>query len=99
MSPYTVSVHLVSTSSVHDYLLLRPIIHALNSLDQVQALFLNDVGEPLDNLFTDFDPNPIGVASLAQVHIAVDKLTGKKVAVKLMHPDLQEFTRLDMTTT
>lgn len=70
-----------------------------NSIDQVQALFLNDVGEPLDNLFSDFNPNPIGVASLAQVHIAVDKLTGKKVAVKIMHPDLQEFTRLDMSTT
>lgn len=53
----------------------------------------------MENLFSDFNPNPIGVASLAQVHIAVDKLTGRKVAVKVMHPDLQEFTRLDMSTT
>lgn len=68
-------------------------------LDEVQALFLHDVGEPIENLFSAFDPEPIGVASLAQVHIATDKLSGRKVAVKIMHPDLQEFTLLDMKTT
>ena len=67
-------------------------------LEDVHKLFLHDIGEPIENLFSDFDPNPIGVASLAQVHIATDKITGRKVAVKLMHPDLQEFTQLDMTT-
>lgn len=62
-------------------------------------MFLHDIGEPIENLFSSFDPEPIGVASLAQVHIATDKLSGRRVAVKIMHPDLQEFTRLDMSTT
>jgi len=68
-------------------------------LADVQGLFLRDVGEPIENLFSDFDPEPIGVASLAQVHLATDKISGRKVAVKIMHPDLQEFTLLDMKTT
>lgn len=61
-------------------------------------MFLSDVGQPISSLFESFNPVPIGVASLAQVHIATDKLTGRKVAVKLMHPDLKEFTQLDMKT-
>jgi len=68
-------------------------------IDEVQTLFLKDVGESIESLFSTFDPDPIGVASLAQVHIATDKISGRKVAVKIMHPDLQEFTLLDMKTT
>ena len=67
-------------------------------LDEIEALFLHDIGEPIQDLFEDFSVDPIGVASLAQVHTAIDKTTGKKVAVKVMHPDLQEFTKLDMVT-
>jgi aarF domain-containing kinase len=38
------------------------------------------------------------VASLAQVHRAVDKRTGRSVAIKLQHADLQEFVAVDMMT-
>lgn len=67
-------------------------------LDEIQALFLHDIGEPIQDLFDEFSEEPIGVASLAQVHTATDKISGRKVAVKVMHPDLQEFTKLDMVT-
>ena len=74
----------------------------------------------LDELFSDFDPNPIGVASvrqppinedlgvtwittdmkafhhqLAQVHRAVDRRSGRRVAVKLQHPHLEEFAKIE----
>ena len=49
----------------------------------VEALFLSDMGKPIPELFEDFDPVPIGVASLAQVHVGTHKESGKKVAVKV----------------
>ncbi|KAJ3575126.1 hypothetical protein NP233_g1307 [Leucocoprinus birnbaumii] len=64
--------------------------------EDVQKLFQSDMGASIDDLFEDFDPNPIGVASLAQVHIGRHKLTGIPVAVKLQHPHLAEFCDIDM---
>ena len=52
--------------------------------DDVKALFLSDMGIPIDDLFDDFDPEPIGVASLAQVHVGHHKESGKRVAVKVL---------------
>ena len=49
----------------------------------VEALFLSDIGKPIQELFEDFDPVPIGVASLAQVHVGTHKVSGKKAAVKV----------------
>ncbi|KAH0827818.1 ABC1-domain-containing protein [Lanmaoa asiatica] len=62
----------------------------------VEALFLSDVGNPIQELFEDFNPVPIGVASLAQVHVGTHKESGKKAAVKLQHPRLAEFCDIDM---
>lgn len=51
--------------------------------ESVDALFQTDMGMSLKEVFDEFDPAPIGVASLAQVHIARHRETGKKVAVKV----------------
>ncbi|KAK7053286.1 hypothetical protein VNI00_003912 [Paramarasmius palmivorus] len=64
--------------------------------EDVEALFLSDMGQSINELFDDFDPHPIGVASLAQVHVGHHRETGKKVAVKLQHPHLAEFCDVDM---
>jgi len=50
----------------------------------------------LSEIFDYFNPEPIGVASLAQVHIAHHRESGKTVAVKLQHPGLLEFSEIDM---
>ena len=68
-------------------------------LSEIHALFLSDIGAPLTTFFSTFDPVPIGVASLAQVHVATERGTGRKCAVKIMHPDLEEFAHVDMKTT
>jgi aarF domain-containing kinase len=67
-------------------------------LDEIDDMLRADLGKGIDELFTDFQPNPIGVASLAQVHRAIDKRTGRPVAVKVQHADLQDFARIDMAT-
>jgi aarF domain-containing kinase len=51
--------------------------------EDVNALFLSDMGRPLSEIFDYFNPEPIGVASLAQVHIAHHRESGKTVAVKV----------------
>lgn len=62
----------------------------------IEALFLSDMGATISEIFDDFDPNPIGVASLAQVHVGRHKASGKEVAVKVQHPHLAEFCDIDM---
>ncbi|CDO77712.1 hypothetical protein BN946_scf184969.g63 [Trametes cinnabarina] len=54
------------------------------------------MGMPISDYFEEFDPKPIGVASLAQVHIGRLRGSGEQVAVKLQHPHLQEFCEIDM---
>jgi aarF domain-containing kinase len=51
--------------------------------EDVEALFLSEMGKPIGELFEDFDPVPIGVASLAQVHVGKHRGSDKKVAVKV----------------
>jgi len=63
-------------------------------LEALQELFLAETGAPMSYFFSSFDPEPIGVASLAQVHRAVDRESGREVAVKCMHPDIEECVLL-----
>lgn len=66
--------------------------------EDLERLFITDMGQEIHEIFDDFDPNPIGVASLAQVHVGRYKNTGQLVAVKLQHPHLAEFSEIDMET-
>ncbi|ORZ26390.1 ABC1 family-domain-containing protein [Lobosporangium transversale] len=69
-----------------------------SSIESIQGLFLSDLGKPLSEIFSSFDLNPIGVASLAQVHRATLRSNGQEVAVKIQHPALSEFSAIDMRT-
>jgi aarF domain-containing kinase len=51
--------------------------------EAIEALFLHDMGAPVAEIFDDFDKIPIGVASLAQVHVGHHKTSGQRVAVKV----------------
>lgn len=51
--------------------------------EAVGDLFMSEMGQPMDELFDSFDPEPIGVASLAQVHLGHHRKSGKTVAVKV----------------
>ncbi|KAG7815893.1 hypothetical protein KL942_004641 [Ogataea angusta] len=70
-----------------------------SSLEEIKEMFEHDMNISLDDYFLDFEPKPIGVASLAQVHIATLRENGQKVAVKLQHPSLERFVPLDVELT
>lgn len=46
-------------------------------------------GAPIDKLYSSFDPEPIGSASIAQVHRATTT-DGRDVAVKVLRPGIEE---------
>ncbi|KAH3900436.1 probable ABC1 family protein YLR253W [Saccharomycodes ludwigii] len=70
-----------------------------SNIDQINDMFEQDLKLGLKDVFSEFNPEPIGVASLAQVHIGVLRENNEKVAVKCQHPSLKEFVPLDVMLT
>lgn len=56
-----------------------------------------DLKRDADEIFDNFETEPIGAASLAQVHKAKLK-DGSVVAVKVQHPNVRRHSFIDMTT-
>ncbi|KAI7541214.1 ABC1-domain-containing protein [Hortaea werneckii] len=71
----------------------------VSSYSSIEEMVKNDTGESLDDMFSEFERRPIGAASLAQVHIARLRGSDEKVAVKVQHPSLDEWARLDIALT
>ena len=53
--------------------------------------------QPLEALWSEFDPVPIGAASIAQVHRATTT-DGRQVAVKVLRPGVRERFARDIDT-
>lgn len=60
---------------------------------QIEASF----EAPLEALFTHVDPDPVGAASIAQVHQGVTT-DGRKVAIKVLRPGIREKFARDIVT-
>ena len=52
---------------------------------------------PLEDIFAEVDPDPVGAASIAQVHKGVTT-EGRTVAVKVLRPGIREKFERDITT-
>ena len=64
---------------------------------QIKAAIESSFGQPIEKLFSEIDPEPVGAASIAQVHKAVTT-EGRKVAVKVLRPGIREKFARDITT-
>ncbi len=59
------------------------------------AVIEDQLGRPLDQLFSSFDRKAIAAASIAQVHFAVT-IEGAEVAVKVLRPGIEHSFRRDI---
>ncbi|MEL0580821.1 ubiquinone biosynthesis regulatory protein kinase UbiB [Pectobacterium punjabense] len=53
-------------------------------------------GIPLEEWFDDFDIKPLASASIAQVHTACLKSSGKEIVIKVIRPDILPVIKADM---
>lgn len=83
---------LIGDEAAHDLMRLQdalPPVPFETIREQLRASF----GRPLEDLFTSIDPQPIGAASIAQVHRA-ETTDGHHVAVKVLRPGIEkDFAR------
>ncbi|MGO0121818.1 ABC1 kinase family protein [Desulfothermobacter acidiphilus] len=63
--------------------------------EEITRVIEQEFGCPLDSLFSHFDPDPLGSASIAQVHRA-RLLSGEEVVVKVRRPRVMEVVQTDL---
>lgn len=68
------------------------------SFNEIKKVIKEDLKADLEDLFEEFELEPVGAASFAQVHRAKLKSNGQLVAVKVQHPQVQKHSSIDMTT-
>ena len=64
--------------------------------EEMRPVLVEELGEDLDAIFSEFDPTPIASASLAQVYRARLRSNGRLVAVKLQRPNLRKLVDSDL---
>lgn len=68
----------------------------VSSYEDVCQVVNEELGAFPTELFDDFSEKPIASASLAQVHTATCKDTGRKLAIKVQHRGLRETSKGDL---
>ena len=75
-------------SQFHDAVPARP-------LESLRPMVEAELGGTLEDLFTRVDPEPIGAASLAQVHRA-QLADGSEVVIKIQYPEARKILPIDL---
>jgi len=68
----------------------------VSSYADVCCVLTEELGSSPDELYDNFSKDPFASASLAQVHTAICKSTGAKLAIKIQHRGLRETSRGDL---
>lgn len=84
-----------------EYVQTMKVLHSRapqNPVEDLYKVMRQELKRDPAELFAEFDAEPLGTASLAQVHRAVLRETGEVVAVKVQHPFVRGNSRVDMKT-
>ncbi len=65
------------------------------SFDAIQEVLLTELGQPIENVFASFNPEPIAAASIGQAHAAL-LADGTEVIVKIRRPGVFEQVEEDL---
>lgn len=65
------------------------------SFDSVKQVVEHELKSPINKIFQSFDEQPLGSASIGQVHKAV-LITGEEVAVKVRKPGVEQVIKNDL---
>lgn len=68
----------------------------IEDFNNIEKLFINEFHDTIDNSFLYFNKNPIGSASIAQVHEAILK-DGRFVIVKIQRPQIADEMHIDLS--
>lgn len=87
---------LVGEEAARDLLRLQDSLPPV-PFERIRAAIEAGLGAPIEDLFRSIDPEPVGAASIAQVHRAVTT-DGRDVAVKVLRPGIEEKFASDIET-
>ncbi len=91
--------YLATVSNVFDAeyadLFRVPDIASTHSMADIRRRFQVEFGKNPEELFREFDPEPVATASLGQVHVA-RLFDGRRAAVKLLHANIENQIREDL---
>ena len=87
---------LVGEEAAHNLLTLQDSLPPV-PFEQIRREMERAYEQPLENLFAEIDPEPVGSASIAQVHRGVTS-DGKHVAIKVLRPGIRERFARDIDT-
>ena len=76
-------------ATLQDEVPAEPFSHVVSVIEE-------ELGQPLDQLFSSLEPKATAAASLGQVHKAVLASTGQEVAVKVQRPNIEQLVRMDL---
>lgn len=62
----------------------------------VRGIIEDELNTTMDDVFSEFDPEPLGAASIGQVHRAVLRENGAEVVVKVQYPEAERNFLIDM---
>ncbi len=68
----------------------------LTPFEEIQKVIEKELKKPLDEVYCEFDEEPLGSASIGQVYKAKLKETGEEVAVKVQKPGSYEIVAEDV---
>src|SRR5437660_6182227 len=77
--------------SLQDEVPAEPFIHVVSVIEE-------ELGKPIDQIFSYVESKATAAASLGQVHKAVLVSTGEEVAVKVQRPNIDQLVRMDLSS-